>query len=118
MSIAAIIFILALLGAYSYFIKRQKVYALYKKQSTNTNTIKHTLPKYFGYVAALWSLVPALLVLMVIQVIEEPLIKNSLGNYIQTENIVIGDSETDFDSSFDLYLNEIKNIATLSLIHI
>ncbi|MFK8012584.1 MAG: phosphate ABC transporter permease subunit PstC [Marinicellaceae bacterium] len=111
MSIAAIIFVLALLGAYSYFIKRQKVYALYKKQSTNTNTIKHTLPKYFGYVAALWSLVPALLVLLVIQIIDEPLIKKSLAGYIQTENIVIGDTDTDFDSNFDLYLNEIKNLA-------
>jgi len=110
MSLAAIIFVLLLLAAYSYFIKRQKVYALYKKQSTSTtNAIKQTLPKYFGYVAALWSLVPALLVLMVIQIIDEPLVKKSLAGYIQAENIVIG--ESDFDDDFDLYLNEIKNLS-------
>ena len=109
MSIAAIVFILFLLGGYSYFIQRQKVYALYKKQSSSTNTIKHTLPKYFGYVAALWSLIPALLALMVIEIIDEPLIKNSLADYIKSENIVIG--EANFDEDFDLYLNEIKNIS-------
>ncbi len=108
MSIAAIIFVLLLLAAYSYFIKRQKVYALYKKQRTSTKTIKHTLPKYFGYVAALWSLIPALLVLMVIQIIDEPLMNKSLSNYIHAENIVIGD--TGFDDDFDLYMNEIKNL--------
>lgn len=109
MSIAAIIFVLLLLAAYSYFIKRQKVYALYKKQSTGTNTIKQTLPKYFGYVAALWSLIPALLVLMVIQIIDEPLVKKSLADYIQAENIVIGDA--DFSDDFDLYMNEIQNLS-------
>ena len=112
MSIAAIIFVLLLLAAYSYFIKRQKVYAIYKKQSTSTNTIKHTLPKYFGYVAALWSLVPALLVLIVIQIIDEPLVKKSLTDYIQSESIVIGDANAgELGDNFDLYMNEIKNMS-------
>ena len=107
MSITAIIFVLLLLAAYSYFIKRQKVYALYRTQSIKKSKIKQTLPKYFGYVAALWSLVPALLVLIVIQIIDEPLVKSSLADYIQSEKIVIGDAADDFD----LYMNEIKNMS-------
>ncbi len=102
MSLSAIIFILCLLAAFNFFIKKQKIYALQLSQGTN-NKVKQTLPKYFGYVAALWSLIPALLVLLVIEIIDEPLIKNNLTQYMQAENIATADN-------YDLYLNEIKNI--------
>jgi len=109
MSIAAVLFLLLALATFSYFMGRQKVYAIYsvqrgQQQKDNSQSrIKFTLPKYFGYVAALWSLLPALLVLLVIEIIDEPMIKNSLIEYMQVANINV-------DDNFDLYLNEIKNI--------
>jgi len=107
MSITAVLFLLLVLAAFSYFMGRQKVYAIhrnYRQQKNKDSTrIKLTLPKYFGYVTALWSLVPALLVLFVIEIINEPLIISNLTDYMQASNMTI-------DNNFDLYLNEIKNI--------
>lgn len=112
MSIAAVLFLLLVLASFSYFMGRQKVHAIhrdYRKQnSDNQFRIKFTLPKYFGYVAALWSLVPALVVLLVIEIIDEPLIISNLTDYMQASNIKI-------DDNFDLYLNEIKNIDSTNL---
>ena len=108
MTLSAIVFLLALLAAFSYFMGRQKVYAIYqhKRQNQELNArtqAKLTLPKYFGYVAALWSLVPALLVLMVIEMADAPIIEHELTQYMQQSDINVEDN-------FDLYLNEIQNI--------
>lgn len=107
MSITAVLFLLLVLAAFSYFMGRQKVYAIhrdYRQQNNDKQTrIKFTLPKYFGYVAALWSLVPALVILLAIEIIDEPLVISSLTDYMQASDIVI-------DDNFDLYFNEIKNM--------
>jgi phosphate transport system permease protein len=108
MGISALIFLLIILAAFSYFTGRQKVYAIYQKQRQATGTavnsrLKLTLPKYFGYVAALWSLIPALLVLLVIEIVDEPVIKHYLTDYMHLSKINV-------EQNFDLYFNEIKNI--------
>ncbi len=108
MKFSLLLLFLALLAAFSYFTGRQKVYAIYrqKRQKQKQDAIakaKFTLPKYFGYVAALWSLVPALLVLVVIEVVDEPIIQSQLTTYMQQAHIPI-------EKNFDLYLNEIKTM--------
>jgi len=108
MTLSAILFLLVLLAAFNYFMGRQKIHAVYKtkRQSTDFDVrsrMKFTLPKYFGYVAALWSLVPALLVLMVIEIVDESIITKQLTNYMVQSNINVEDN-------FDLYLNEIQNL--------
>jgi phosphate transport system permease protein len=113
MTISAILFLLVLLAAFSYFMGRQKVHAVYQQQRLNTDIevrsmVKFTLPKYFGYVAALWSLVPALLALMVIEIIDEPIINNQLTDYMLQSNINV-------EENFDLYLNEIQNLDASNL---
>ena len=108
MSISALLFLLLILAAFSYFIGKQKVYMIYQKQKQSNDLavgarIKFTLPKYFGYVAALWSLIPALLVLFVIEIIDEPIIKSNLTEYMHLSKINV-------EENFDLYMNEINNI--------
>ncbi len=108
MTVSAILFLLVLLAAFSYFMGRQKIHAVYQQQRQNVDTnvrskAKFTLPKYFGYVAALWSLVPALLVLLVIEIIDEPIITTQLTDYMVQSNLNVG-------NNFDLYLNEIQNL--------
>ena len=104
MNTGTIVLFLLIFAGFNYFIKQRKIYAVYrvnrKKQSN-----KMTLPKYFGYVASMWSLIPALLVLLAIEIIDEPLLKSNITNYVQAENIEIG-------QDLDLYLNDIKNIKT------
>jgi phosphate transport system permease protein len=107
MNIGAILFILLLLAAFNYFIKRQKVYTVYRAREKSR--VKLTLPKYFGYVSALWTLIPALIVLLTIEVFDDSLVKNSLMNYMQSENIHL-------EGNFNLYLNEIKNITDINSI--
>jgi len=67
------------------------------------------LPKYFGYVSALWTLIPALIVLLTIEIFDDSLVQNSLMKYMQSENIQL-------EGNFNLYLNEIKNITDISSI--
>jgi len=106
MTLSAILFLLLLLGIFSFFMGRQKVHLIYRtsKQShAHSSAVKSTLPKYFGYVAAMWSLVPALLVLFVVEMVDEPIIKNELTEYMHQSDINV-------EKNFDLYLNEIKNM--------
>lgn len=108
MTISAILFLLVLLAAFSFFMGRQKVHAIYLQQRQNSDLdvrskVKFTLPKYFGYVAALWSIVPALMVFMVVEIIDEPIVNNQLTQYMLQSNINV-------EENFDLYLNEIQNL--------
>jgi len=113
MTLSALLFLLVLLAAFSYFMGRQKVHAVYQHQRLNSDLdvrskVKFTLPKYFGYVAALWSLVPALLVLMVIEIADESIIASQLTEYMVQSNINV-------EENFNLYLNEIQNMDSLHL---
>jgi phosphate transport system permease protein len=101
MNVSVVLFLLLILAGFNFFMSRQKVYAIYRSQPISTK--KFTLPKYFGYLAALWSLIPALVILLVFEIAEEPIINHSLSNFIETENIEMG-------KSYDLYKNEIINL--------
>ncbi len=103
MKISALIFLLLIFAAFSYFMARQKITTTYRQHKQKKKIL--TLPKYFGYVAALCSLLPALLVLLFLQVVEEPYINSEISSYISTNNI-------QGTEDLDLYLNDIKGADT------
>ncbi len=102
MSFSALLFMLLLLAGFGYFIARNRIHTQYQQMSRKKRIL--TLPKYFGYVAALWSLLPALAVLLVMQVIEEPLINRDIARHlVSAEGAAVEHPE--------LLLNEIRNLA-------
>ncbi|WP_154222653.1 phosphate ABC transporter permease subunit PstC [Marinicella rhabdoformis] len=107
MSISALILLLAILAAFGFFIGRQKIHLQYKLQSDKPRIT--TLPKYFGYVAGLAALIPALLVLLILEVAETPWINHQISQEINTGLSV---SEVQSSSDLDLFLNDIKNATT------
>ncbi len=100
MEISALIFLLLIFAAFSYFMARQKITTAYRQHKQKTKIL--TLPKYFGYVAALCALLPALLVLFFLQVVEEPYITSEISSFIES-------SEIEANEDLDLYLNDIRS---------
>jgi len=107
MKISALLFLLVLFAAFSYFMARQKITTAYRQRKQKSKIM--TLPKYFGYVAGLCSLIPALLVLMVLQVVEEPYITSEISTYIEQTNIEL---DVNNQSDLDLFMNEIRGADT------
>ncbi len=103
MKISALIFLLLIFAAFSYFMARQKVSTAYRQRKQKSKIL--TLPKYFGYVAALTALLPALLMLFFLQMAEEPYINSEISNYIVNSDI-------EANEDLDLYLNDIKSADT------
>lgn len=107
MSISALILLLTVLAAFGFFIGRQKIHLQYKKQSDKQRIT--TLPKYFGYVAGLAALIPALIVLLTLEVAESPWINYQISQEINGE---FSDLALQSSNDLDLYLNDIKNATT------
>lgn len=103
MSIIAMIFLLLIFAAFNFFMARQKISTAYRQHKQKSKIL--TLPKYFGYVAALTALLPALLVLLFLQVAEEPYINSEIKSYISAAQI-------NANEDLDLYLNDIKTADT------
>jgi phosphate transport system permease protein len=103
MKISLLIFLLLIFAAFSYFMARQKITTAYRQRKTKHKIL--TLPKYFGYVAALSSLIPALLMLFFLQLVEEPYINHEISTFIS-------ESRFDDNQDLDLYMNEIKSADT------
>ena len=107
MKISALIFLLLIFAAFSYFMARQKITTGYRQLQHKKRIL--TLPKYFGYVAGLCSLLPALLVLLFLQIVKEPYINSEISNFIDTSELHATINQSD---SLDLYLNDIKGADT------
>lgn len=107
MKISALIFLLLIFAAFSYFMARQKITTGYRQLQHKKRIL--TLPKYFGYVAGLCSLLPALLVLLFLQIVKEPYINSEISNFIGSSEIHATITQSD---SLDLYLNDIKGADT------
>ncbi|MGJ8663475.1 MAG: phosphate ABC transporter permease family protein, partial [Marinicella sp.] len=103
MNISVLIFLLLLFAAFSFFMARQKITIAYHQQKQKKKIL--TLPKYFGYVAALSSLLPALAILLFLQIVEEPYINSEISAYLLSNEINSNDD-------LDLYLNEIRSADT------
>ena len=96
--LALVIFVLT---ACAYVVGRSRATALRKKVES-----LHSLPRYYGYYAAICTLVPGVLLLVLWSVIEPGYLKSSTINTLPAEVQALSDGE------LDLVLNDIKNLAT------
>lgn len=93
-----VIFILA---AIAYVVGRSRAAALRK-----SDTPMHSLPRYYGYLAAIWTALPGLALLILWSFAEPQFLKSSTINTLPTETQSLTGGE------LELVLNDIKNLAT------
>lgn len=94
-----IILAIALIG---FFIARQRAHSV---ALANGGVAKlHSLPLYYGYLAGIWALVPALLLLACWGAVESTLIDRSVLALVPTDIAQQGDSQ------LALMLNQVKNV--------
>ncbi len=96
-----LIFFILLLVLVGFFISKKKAKS-YQAQFPKTI---HSLPKYYGYYTALWTGLPALILLALWVIFEGVILDNALKNYLP-ESMRGGD--------ISLVLNDIKLAATSS----
>ncbi len=103
MSSVKLIAILLLICLGFYFFARQR-FALIA-QADAVSKRPYSLPKYYGYYAALCCGIPAIIVLALWQAIAPAIIEGSISDLIPQEIIAQGESAT------QLYLNEVINLS-------
>ena len=97
-TLALIIFVLA---ACAYVIGRSRATTLRKQVES-----LHSLPRYYGYYTAIWTLLPGVLLLILWSIAEPAYLKSSTINTLPAEVQALSGGE------LDLVLNDIKNLAT------
>ncbi len=99
-----IILAIALIG---FFITRQRAYSIALK---NGGVAKlHSLPLYYGYLAGIWALVPALILLACWSAFENTLINSSVLGLAPADLVAQGEDQ------MALLLNQVQNIAAGSI---
>ena len=104
--ITSLIFTAACLGIVFYFFGKKQ--ALKIKSSTGS---LHSLPKYYGYYASLWFLLPSILIIICYLLFAESFITNNLINSLPIEVQSLPDNE------LVLILNDIKNLAVGNILN-
>ena len=104
--ITFLIFTAACLGIVFYFFGKKQ--ALKIKSSTGS---LHSLPKYYGYYASLWFLLPSILIIICYLLFAESFITNNLINSLPIEVQSLPDNE------LVLILNDIKNLAVGNILN-
>ncbi len=104
--ITFLIFTAACLGIVFYFFGKKQ--ALKIKSSTGS---LHSLPKYYGYYASLWFLLPSILIIICYLLFAESFITNNLIKSLPIEVQSLPDNE------LVLILNDIKNLAVGNILN-
>lgn len=91
------------LGLFSYVIGRQWSVKLAASHGGQRNL--HSLPKYYGYMVALWCGLPTLILLLMWLVFEPAIMKNMLVSQLPAEMASLPDSE------FSLVMNDLQLLA-------
>lgn len=104
--ITFLIFTAACLGIVFYFFGKKQ--ALKIKSFTGS---LHSLPKYYGYYASLWFLLPSILIIICYLLFAESFITNNLINSLPIEVQSLPDNE------LVLILNDIKNLAVGNILN-
>ena len=92
---------LIVVAAGSYWISRRRITSLASAQSTKP----HSLALYYGFYAAIWTFVPALLLLIIITAFTKPFLEQQILHSLLA-------AQPDLPASFiDLKIAQIKNIA-------
>lgn len=101
MSTSMLLLVVFVLTAIAYVVGRSRASSL-RKQSVPL----HSLPRYYGYLAAIFAALPALLLLAVWSAAEPTLLKSSTINTLPAEVKALPQGQ------LNLVINDIKNIAT------
>ncbi len=101
MSTSMLLLVIFILTALTYVVGRSRAASL-RKQSTSM----HSLPRYYGYLAAICTAVPSLILLALWSAAEPVLLKSSTIGTLPAEVQALSTGE------LDLVVNDIKNIAT------
>ena len=108
MSATALLFTLALLGVFSYWLGRKRSFAVVDGQAWKL----HSLPSYYGFYTAIWCGVPALLITALWLFFEDLIITH----------LVVGQLPTDVQSlspsRLNLVVNDIKNMVSGNIVSV
>jgi len=108
MSATALLFTLALLGVFSYWLGRKRSFAVVDGEAWKL----HSLPSYYGFYTAIWCGVPALLITALWLFFEDLIITH----------LVVGQLPTDVQSlspsRLNLVVNDIKNMVSGNIVSV
>lgn len=104
MSFSVIIIVLFALLLLGYFVGRKR--SIYVSEN-NTRPLLHSLPQYYGYLVALWSCLPALLVLLVWTALDSSVISSMTISYFPEQMQQLSKDD------LSLLVNEIINLSEL-----
>lgn len=103
MNTTTILLVLMVLATFSYFLGRKRSLAV-SNGNKGVNKL-HSLPGYYGYLAAIWCVIPALLVL---------LLWNAFNNTIISHNVIAtlpAEVQQSSEAEVGLMMNRIRSIA-------
>ena len=95
-----LLLVIFILTAFAYVVGRSRAVTLRKTTPLNS------LPRYYGYLTAVWTALPGLALLILWSVVEPVVLKASTVNTLPAE------IQSLTEGKLDLVLNDIKNIAT------
>lgn len=84
MSTLSILLTLTALTAFSYFIGRKRSLAVATRGKRGGNNL-HSLPGYYGYLVAVWCAIPAIFVLLIWSMIEQPMLSQVMVSHLPPE---------------------------------
>jgi phosphate transport system permease protein len=103
MQTSTVFLTLLILAGISFFVGRRRSHAVVG--DLGGAAMLHSLPKHYGYMAALWAGLPALLVLLLWMGFESRVIHNLVVSHLPQ------DVQQMSDSRIDLYYNQVVNYA-------
>lgn len=101
MSTSMLFLVVSILIAIAYVVGRSRAATLRKNE-----TPMHSLPRYYGYLTAICTALPAFAILIIWSIAEPAILKSSTISSLPSEIQSLPEGE------LDLVLNDIKNIAT------
>ena len=102
MPLNTILITLLLLLIFSYFIGKGRAIAVSATKSNGRRNL-HSLPSYYGYMVALWTVIPAIAILVIWTIFETQIISSLTFSSLPAE------LQQEGQNSFGLLLNEVKN---------
>lgn len=102
MPLNTILITLLLLLVFSYFIGKGRAIAVSTTKSNGRRNL-HSLPSYYGYMVALWTVIPAIAILVIWTIFETQIVSSLTFSSLPAE------LQQEGQSSFGLLLNEVKN---------
>lgn len=85
MNTTNILLALVLLVSFSYIIGRKRSLALAKPNARGKGNNLHSLPSYYGSLVAIWCGIPALLLLVLWNIFDNPIATSLVTNHLPTE---------------------------------